>query len=125
MILRGRIIGRLECGRTSWKYPKNLESPRVSLECQKKQILSTDQTCLVSSWYDSQGRPCTDALKAHLVHMLVGLSDVFLLITQLTVASAIEPGVERYACRTPQRWFCVMFSMRVQLRFASRFSPDF
>ncbi|GFT21554.1 uncharacterized protein TNCV_2307741 [Trichonephila clavipes] len=28
--LRGRIIGRLGCGRTSWKYPKNLESPRVS-----------------------------------------------------------------------------------------------
>ncbi|GFY06312.1 uncharacterized protein TNCV_2681041 [Trichonephila clavipes] len=26
--LRGRIIGRLECGRTN--YPRNLESPRVS-----------------------------------------------------------------------------------------------
>ncbi|GFS98821.1 transposable element Tc3 transposase [Trichonephila clavipes] len=28
--LRGRIIGRLECGLPSWKYPRNLESPRVS-----------------------------------------------------------------------------------------------
>ncbi|GFU41855.1 transposable element Tcb2 transposase [Trichonephila clavipes] len=28
--LRGKIIGRLECGRTSWKYSRNLESPRVS-----------------------------------------------------------------------------------------------
>ncbi|GFT81841.1 uncharacterized protein TNCV_4336801 [Trichonephila clavipes] len=28
--LRGRIIGRLECGRTSWKYPRNLELSRVS-----------------------------------------------------------------------------------------------
>ncbi|GFX05088.1 transposable element Tcb1 transposase [Trichonephila clavipes] len=28
--LRGRIIGRLECGVPSWKYPRNLESPRVS-----------------------------------------------------------------------------------------------
>ncbi|GFU38659.1 DDE_3 domain-containing protein [Trichonephila clavipes] len=27
--LRGRIE-RLECGRASWKYPRNLESPRVS-----------------------------------------------------------------------------------------------
>ncbi|GFT70003.1 uncharacterized protein TNCV_5108971 [Trichonephila clavipes] len=28
--LRDRIIGRLECGLPSWKYPRNLESPRVS-----------------------------------------------------------------------------------------------
>ncbi|GFX81443.1 transposable element Tcb1 transposase [Trichonephila clavipes] len=28
--LRGRIIGRLECGRTQLQYPRNLESPRVS-----------------------------------------------------------------------------------------------
>ncbi|GFY21453.1 uncharacterized protein TNCV_1166011 [Trichonephila clavipes] len=29
--LRGRVIGRLECGDVpSWKYPRNLESPRVS-----------------------------------------------------------------------------------------------
>ncbi|GFW89086.1 transposable element Tcb2 transposase [Trichonephila clavipes] len=28
--LRGRIIGRLECGRTQLKNPRNLESPRVS-----------------------------------------------------------------------------------------------
>ncbi|GBM24113.1 hypothetical protein AVEN_50234-1 [Araneus ventricosus] len=28
--LRGRIIGRLECDVPSWKYPRNLESPRVS-----------------------------------------------------------------------------------------------
>ncbi|GFT11628.1 uncharacterized protein TNCV_2906851 [Trichonephila clavipes] len=29
--LRGRIIGRLECVDVpSWKYPRNLESPRVS-----------------------------------------------------------------------------------------------
>ncbi|GFY22705.1 transposable element Tc3 transposase [Trichonephila clavipes] len=28
--LRGGIIGQLECGRTQLKYPRNLESPRVS-----------------------------------------------------------------------------------------------
>ncbi|GFW14292.1 hypothetical protein TNCV_1365471 [Trichonephila clavipes] len=30
IFLRGKIIGRLECGLPSRKYPRNSESPRVS-----------------------------------------------------------------------------------------------
>ncbi|GFV05554.1 uncharacterized protein TNCV_227651 [Trichonephila clavipes] len=79
----------------SWKYPRNLESPRVSSPSfgndSKMMLLpkQTDeaqhQTCLASSLQlpvrQFQGRPCTDAL----VYMLVELSDVFHL-PQLTVA---------------------------------------
>ncbi|GFV39482.1 uncharacterized protein TNCV_1372611 [Trichonephila clavipes] len=62
----------------SWKYPRNLESSRMSspgFDNDSKMMLPVRQF---------QGRPCTDAYGT-LVYMLVGLSDVFH-SPQLTVA---------------------------------------
>ncbi|GFX34468.1 transposable element Tcb2 transposase [Trichonephila clavipes] len=76
----------------TWKYPSNLESPRVSspgFGNDSKMMLLVRQF---------QGRPCTDA-KGTLVYMLVGLSDVF----HLTWS-------RDHALWTPPQWSCVMFS---------------
>ncbi|GFV40426.1 uncharacterized protein TNCV_2535941 [Trichonephila clavipes] len=89
--LRGRIIGRLECGRAQLKVAPKLQH-RMRTGIWQLLPKETDgaqhHTCLISSLQlpvrQFQGRPCTDA-KGTLVYMLVGLSDVFHL-PQLTIA---------------------------------------
>ncbi|GFX32073.1 uncharacterized protein TNCV_4099221 [Trichonephila clavipes] len=89
--LRGRTIGRLECGRTQLEVSEELlESPRVSSpgfgnDSKMMVIIRPVSSALFSYRYDSFKADRVQTLRAHWSDMFVGLSDVFHL-PQLTVA---------------------------------------
>ncbi|GFW37695.1 HTH_Tnp_Tc3_2 domain-containing protein [Trichonephila clavipes] len=89
--LLGGIIGRLECGRTpSWKYPRNLESPRVS-----SPGFGNDSKMMV----------------IRLGHIgLYARRPVRCVLLTATYCRLGLTWSREHALWTPQQWSCVMFS---------------
>ncbi|GFY23800.1 HTH_Tnp_Tc3_2 domain-containing protein [Trichonephila clavipes] len=131
--LRGRIIGRLECVDVpSWKYPRNVESPRVS-----SPGFGNDSKMMVIYCQDKQTK-----------HTIRPVSLALTKVSRQTVYRRLG-HIGLYACRpvrcvpltsihcrlqltwsrehtmwTRQQWSCVMFSLSFSLSLSdeSRFS---
>ncbi|GFX00561.1 transposable element Tcb1 transposase [Trichonephila clavipes] len=116
--LRGRIIGRLECGRLSWKYPRNLESPRVSStgfgNGSKMMVINSRSTAsdLSRQLYSATG----ETVSRQTVYRRLGHNGIYarrpIKCVPLTATRCLMrlTWSREHALWTPQQWSCVMFS---------------
>ncbi|GFX13938.1 transposable element Tcb1 transposase [Trichonephila clavipes] len=116
--LRGRIIERLECGLPSWKYPRNLESPRVSNPGFGKDF----KLMVINKWStasDLSRQPSSDTgttVSRQTVYRRLGHIGLYARrpvgCVPLTATHCYLrlPWSREPALWTPQQWSCVMFS---------------
>ncbi|GFV89149.1 transposable element Tcb1 transposase [Trichonephila clavipes] len=100
--LRGRIIGRLENGRTELEVSENLESARVSA-----QGFDNDSQMMVIYWYESFK---ADRVYNRLGHIgLYARRPVRSVPLTATHCRLRVTWSREHALWTPQQWSCVMF----------------
>ncbi|GFU59246.1 transposable element Tcb1 transposase [Trichonephila clavipes] len=116
--LRGRIIGRLECGRTQLEVAKNLESPRVSSpgfgNDSKMMVINRRSTASDLSRQLSSATGTTVSrltVYRRLGHIgLYALRPVRCVPLTATHCRLRLTWSRDHALWTPQQWSCVMFS---------------
>ncbi|GFW72398.1 transposable element Tcb1 transposase [Trichonephila clavipes] len=131
--LLGRIIGRLECGLTQMKYPRNLESPRLSSpgfgNDSKMMVIGVDVKAQVIP--ELQRRMRTDTVKTvsrQTVYRRLGHIGLYprwpvrCVPLTATYCRLRLTWSREHALWTPQQWSCVMVSYesRFSLQFDSR-----
>ncbi|GFX39534.1 transposable element Tcb1 transposase [Trichonephila clavipes] len=131
--LRGRIIGRLECvDMPRWKYPRNLESPRVSSagfgNDSKMMVINRPSTASNLSRQLSSATGTTvsrQTVYRHLGHIgLYTRRPVRCVPLTATHGRLRLTWSREHALWTPQQWSCVMFSdeSRFSLQSDSRWT---